>query len=174
MGRNNNIDVQISALYWAAVILTEQSFLDQNSFGNSAQSGIILSTVHEESKQRCIEAALEIWKIVELYKRTFTLRRAQYGISYATYCAVLIILRHTGQDCDEYIECIRFFWQALLEFQRGCNYGLKRPLKLLKSLMSRIERVTKNIDMDSAAAISSWPDLSSRFLIALFGDCQQG
>lgn len=119
------------------------------------------SHAQAESKQRCIEAALNIWKLVEAYKKTFTLRRAQYGISYATYCAVLVILRHTDQECDDYVECIRFFWQALLEFQRGCNYGLKRPLKLLKSLMSRMERVAKSINMDSTATAPSCPELTS-------------
>ncbi|KAM0417150.1 hypothetical protein ACHAPT_012858 [Fusarium lateritium] len=148
-------------LYWASVILTEQAFLSRDRSTLAHEPSPFQSGAQDESRKKCIDAALHIWKLVEAYKTTFTLRRAQYGISYATYCAVLVILEHTDQNCDEYIECIRFFWQALLEFQRGCNYGLKRPLRLLKSLMSRIERVTKNINMD-AAATTSCPDLSGK------------
>lgn len=95
------------------------------------------------------------------YKEAFTLRRAQYGLAYATYCAVLVMLQHTDQNSDEYVECIRFFWLALLEYQRGCNFGLKRPLRLLRSLMRRIERVTENINMDALSNMN-WPDLGSK------------
>ncbi|KAH6991533.1 fungal-specific transcription factor domain-containing protein [Ilyonectria sp. MPI-CAGE-AT-0026] len=149
------------AIYWSLVILTEHAFLGRDRSLFSPEPGTFKSSAQEESRQKCIEAALHIWKLVEAYKKTFTLRRAQYGISYSTYCAVFVILRYTDQDCEEYIECIGFFWQALLEFQRGCNYGLKRPLRLLKSLMSRIERVTKNINMDSTATTADYPDLSA-------------
>lgn len=148
-----------SAIYWALVILTEQAFLNRGRPSSPLPTSFE-SSAQDESRQRCIDAALRIWKLVEAYKKTFTLRRAQYGISYATYCAVLVILQHTDQACDEHIECIRFFWQALLEFQRGCNYGLKRPLRLLKSLMSRMERVTKNINIDAAAITVTHSDLS--------------
>ncbi|RSL43580.1 hypothetical protein CEP53_011631 [Fusarium sp. AF-6] len=156
------------ALYWASVILTELPFTNRGHEPSPFQSN-----TQDESRKKCIEAALHIWKLVEAYKKTFTLRRAQYGISYATYCAVLVILEHTDQNCDEYIECIRFFWQALLEFQRGCNYGLKRPLRLLKSLMSRIEKVTKNINMD-ATVVTNCPDLSGfqADMASLFGTGQ--
>lgn len=66
-------------------------------------------------------------------------------------CRVFAILQQTGQDSEEHINCIRFFWLALLEYQRGCNYGLKRPLKLLKSLMLRLIKVAQNIDMEEPA-----------------------
>ncbi|UPL02564.1 hypothetical protein LCI18_013498 [Fusarium solani-melongenae] len=163
------------ALYWASVILTELPFTNRGRTTFAHELSPFQSSDQDESRRKCIEAALHIWKLVEAYKNTFTLRRAQYGISYATYCAVLVILEHTDQNCDEYIECIRFFWQALLEFQRGCNYGLKRPLRLLKSLMSRIERVTRNINMD-ATATTSCPDLSAfqADMASLFGTGQTG
>ncbi|RMJ18190.1 hypothetical protein CDV36_002127 [Fusarium kuroshium] len=161
------------SLYWASVILTELPFTNHGRSTLAHDSNSFQSSAQDESRKKCIEAALHIWKLVEAYKKTFTLRRAQYGISYATYCAVLVILEHTDQNCDEYIECIRFFWQALLEFQRGCNYGLKRPLRLLKSLMGRIEKVTKNINMD-ATVVTDCPDLSAfqADMASLFGTGQ--
>lgn len=61
---------------------------------------------------------------------------------------VLVMLQQNRQDAGEYIGCIRFFWSALLEYQKGCNYGLKRPLKLLKPLMRRLVSVTQNQETD--------------------------
>ncbi|KAG7001046.1 Nitrogen assimilation transcription factor nirA [Fusarium oxysporum f. sp. conglutinans] len=140
--------------YWSLVILTEQVFLSRGRF-----SFTLDPIAQEEGRQRCVEAALQIWKLVEAYKKTFSLRRAQYGISYATYCAVLVLLQHTSQDSDTYVECIQFFWLALLEYQKGCNYGLKRPLRLLKSLMQRLEKVNQNVDTEMRATAA--PDISS-------------
>ncbi|ETS82685.1 hypothetical protein PFICI_04561 [Pestalotiopsis fici W106-1] len=118
--------------FWTMVILTEQAFLSGRQFNIELDH-----TIQAESKQRCIEASLKIWKLVEAYRDTFTLRRAQYGISYATYCAVLVLLQMS--NTSEHLDCIRFFWTALWEYQKGCSYSLKRPLNLLKSLMYRLE-----------------------------------
>lgn len=121
-----------STAFWTLVILTEQPFLSGRQFNLNLEPTFVA-----ESRQRCVEASLKIWRLVEAYRETFTLRRAQYGISYSTYCAVLVLLQMS--DASQHIECIRFFWAALWEYQRGCNYSLKRPLKLLKSLMHRLE-----------------------------------
>ncbi|RMJ27046.1 Pfam:BB1 [Aspergillus sp. HF37] len=135
--------ITLHTTYWALVILTEQPFLKPGhfNFGPGPQC-------QTEAKERCIEAALKIWKLVEAYKNVFTLRRAQYGIFYATYGAVLVMLQHAPQDSEDYIRCIQFFWGALLEYQNGCSKGLKRPLDLLKPLLHRIENVWQRINVD--------------------------
>ncbi|KAJ5386986.1 hypothetical protein N7509_009527 [Penicillium cosmopolitanum] len=138
------------ALYWTLVILSEQTFLNRGHFNFTVQPELV-----EASREKCIQAALSIWKLVEAYKEAFTLRRAQYGISYATYCAALVMLQHTNQDNAEHVECIRFFWSALLQYQKGCCYGLQRPLKLLKSLMRRLESVPNNTEAERP--VTNWP-----------------
>jgi hypothetical protein len=125
--------------------LTEQAFLSPGHFPFALDS-----SSEEVSRQKCIQASLNIWRLVAAYREAFTLRHAQHAISYASYCAVLVMLQQTGQDTGEYTGCIRFFWSALLEYQKGCNYGLKKPLKLLKSLMRRIESLTQNPRTDEA------------------------
>ncbi|KAL7940484.1 fungal-specific transcription factor domain-containing protein [Trichoderma barbatum] len=129
--------------YWTLVILTEQAFLGWGKFNFTLDDVLQL-----ESRGRCISAALNIWRLVEAYRTTFTLRRAQYGISYATYCAVLVLLQMSEEDITLYVECIRFFWTALWEYQMGCNYGLKRPLKLLWTLLHRLETVGQILSLD--------------------------
>ncbi|PYI19549.1 hypothetical protein BO99DRAFT_332864, partial [Aspergillus violaceofuscus CBS 115571] len=139
------------ALHWTLVILTEQAFLRPGHFPFA-----LPPAAAEESRQRCREAALKIWKLVEAYQQTFTLRRAQYGIAYATYCAVVVMLQHT-RNVDDDVHCIRFFWSALLEYQKGCSYGLKRPLKLPRSLMRRLESVANLLEAEDRAADGAAP-----------------
>lgn len=64
------------------------------------------------------------------------------------------MLQETGHDSADYVGCIRFFWSALLEYQKGCCYGL-RPLKLLESLMRRHKSVTEGIK--AKGPLSTWP-----------------
>ena len=130
-----------STTYWTLVILVEQAFLNNGHFNCTLDM-----TSQAEGKERCIEAALQIWRLVQAYKKAFTLRRAQYGISYATYCAVLVMLQHTQQNCDDYVECIWFFWSALLEYQKGCSCGLKKPLRILKSLIHRLKGLSQPLN----------------------------
>ncbi|KAL4912870.1 fungal-specific transcription factor domain-containing protein [Aspergillus aurantiobrunneus] len=72
--------------------------------------------------------------------------------------AVLVLLQHADQDCNGYLDAIRFFWHALLEYQSGCGTGLKQPLRLLKSLMIRVEKVARTADTDHSGTSSGWPD----------------
>ncbi|KAE8399636.1 fungal-specific transcription factor domain-containing protein [Aspergillus pseudonomiae] len=116
--------------YWTLVILTEQPFLRRGHFEFTP-----IPELQYQSKKRCIEASLEIRDLIAEYKKAFSLRRAQYGISYAMYGAVLVLLQHTDQDCEEYSEAIRFFWLALL-----------------KSRMCRIEKLVQRIDLDHPGA----------------------
>ncbi|GKZ33183.1 hypothetical protein AbraIFM66950_002972 [Aspergillus brasiliensis] len=145
--------------YWTLVILTEQPFLARGHFAFT-----LSPESQSETRRICIKASLRIRALIEAYKKAFTLRRAQYGISYAMYSAVLVLLQHADQDDDEYIEAIRFFWFALMEYQRGCGHGMKGPLRLLKSLMCRVEKVVQRIDIDHPGVATSWSagsDISS-------------
>lgn len=142
--------------------MTEQAFLNRGRFNFTLDEAC-----QEEARQRCLEAALQIWRLVEAYRDAFTLRRAQYGISYATYCAALVILQHTEK---EYIGCLRFFWHALVEYQRGCNYGLKRPLRLLKSLMGRLETVMQEHNTEESE-VADWHNLGGKKSPALLNQC---
>ncbi|KAB8277123.1 hypothetical protein BDV30DRAFT_223719 [Aspergillus minisclerotigenes] len=135
------------ATYWTLVILTQQPVTTQNRFGINLHS-----KVKHEAMDKCIEAASNIRALAEAYQRAFTLRRAQFGISYAIYSAVLILLQSDSQGRDDYTEACRFFWSALLEYQQGCGSGLKKPLALLKSLMLRVARLAPCITDNTSDA----------------------
>lgn len=144
------------------MILVEQAFL------NRVHSDSTLDQASQEgSRKNCIEAAFKIWRLLEAYKKTFTLRHAHYGEFYAAYSAVLVILQQAPQDHDEYIECIKFFWSMLSEPQRsslGFALGLKKPFRLLKSLMRRIKFVAQQINVDEPANSADAAPLSGERL----------
>lgn len=85
-------------------------------------------------EQQCTTSALAIEKLVRAYRRTFTLRRAPFLLSYAVYSAVAIILPQERHDRGLFTDMIAFFWTCLGELQHGCNFGLKKPLSVLRHM----------------------------------------
>ncbi|KAL4882997.1 fungal-specific transcription factor domain-containing protein [Aspergillus karnatakaensis] len=132
--------------YYTLIILTEQAFLSGTYFDHTS------NLTPAEGRIKCIDAAFRICKLIEAYKKAFTLRRVHYGISYATYSAVLVLLQQSAHiqdgEHEKYLECIQFFWTALLEIEAGCSHSLKRPMKLLRTLMRRVKGVAERVDMD--------------------------
>ena len=86
------------------------------------------------SEQECIKSALNIKRHVQAYRDTFTLRRAPFLLSYAIYSAVAIILPQERHDRGSFSSIIAFFWNCLSELQHGCNFGLKKPLSVLRTM----------------------------------------
>ncbi|RAQ61641.1 hypothetical protein COH21_012637 [Aspergillus flavus] len=74
------------------------------------------------------------------------------------HSAVLILLQSDSQGRDDYTEACRFFWSALLKYQKGCGSGLKKPLALLKSLMLRVAKLAPCITVNTSDAVS-WSSL---------------
>lgn len=145
------------------MILIEQAFLNRGHFEFTLDQAS-----QERSRERCIEAAYKIWRILEAYKSTFTLRHAHYGEFYAAYSAVLIILQQSPQDHDQYMESVRFFWSMLSEPQRsslGFALGLKKPFRLLKSVMRRNKYVAQQINVDEPMNPADGQPINSKSLL---------
>ena len=103
---------------------------------------------------RCIASALEIRKLISAYREAFTLRRAPFLISYAVYSAVIVILRHSKRDPEEFKGTISFFLTALSELQRGCNFGLKKPMMIIRKMFSELSEYSNG----HASAIAGCAD----------------
>lgn len=91
-----------------------------------------------EGERICLEAALAISKIIKAYRATFTLRRAPYLLSYAAYSAAVVLLHKGNAERTQLKGEITFFWTALCELQRGCNFGLHKPLSVLRQMMREL------------------------------------
>ncbi|KAH8897880.1 hypothetical protein GQ53DRAFT_884761 [Thozetella sp. PMI_491] len=114
-------------------ILLQRPFLD---------GGYLQATIDEAerkaSEQSCIESALAIWKLVSAYRDGLTLRRTPFLLSFAVYSAVVVILRQSKSDPERFREPISFFWTALSELQRGCNFGLRKPVAILREMVNEL------------------------------------
>lgn len=77
------------------------------------------------------------------YKGAFTLRRAPFLLSYAVYSAVIVILHQERHERGQFMEPISFFWTCLSELQRGCNFGLEKPLNILRDMVYEFQVSTR-------------------------------
>lgn len=80
-----------------------------------------------------------IEKYVRAYRNAFTLRRAPFLLSYAIYSAATAILQQERRARGKFTEQISFFWTCLNELQRGCNFGLKKPLGILRDMVNELQ-----------------------------------
>lgn len=80
-----------------------------------------------------------IEKYVRAYRDAFTLRRAPFLLSYAVYSAVTVILTQERNGHGGLKESISFFWTCLNELQRGCNFGLKKPMGILQEMVRGLQ-----------------------------------
>jgi hypothetical protein len=96
----------------------------------------------------CISAAFKIYELAKVYREAFSLRRAPYMFPYALFCAASIILFKSinGREAVGLPErdIIGFFWMALKELQNGANFGLERPIMIIRSLIEH-----QGIDLSS-------------------------
>ncbi|KAE8383913.1 hypothetical protein BDV26DRAFT_251027 [Aspergillus bertholletiae] len=108
----------------------------------------------DESKPRrvCMSAAIQIYELAKAYRSAFTLRRAPYMFSYCLFSAASVI-PFTSDGDEAHVHVSRtavamFFWGALKELQNGANFGLTKPMMLIRSLFERfgleLEAVTNN------------------------------
>lgn len=91
-----------------------------------------------------------IGKYVRCYRETFTLRNAPFLLAYAAFSAVTIILRQERHQRGLYIELISFFWTCLSELQRGTNFGMTKPLAVLKDIVREYEISIKEVGAGSS------------------------
>ncbi|KAL4876147.1 fungal-specific transcription factor domain-containing protein [Aspergillus karnatakaensis] len=124
--------------FHALLILLHRAFLEEGHLRRHSNS-----STRALSEQACITSALAIQKLVKAYKTAFTLRRAPFLLSYAVYCAVNVILRQERHDRGHFIEVISFFWTCLGELQGGCNFGLEKPLGILRDMVSEFQVSTR-------------------------------
>ena len=80
-----------------------------------------------------------IEKYVRAYRNTFTLRRAPFLLSYAIYSAATAILQKERHNRAKFTDQISFFWTCLNELQRGCNFGLRKPLAILQDMVHELQ-----------------------------------
>ncbi|KAJ5669897.1 uncharacterized protein N7477_005260 [Penicillium maclennaniae] len=94
-----------------------------------------------EPRAICTSAAFQIYELAKAYRQAFTFRRATYMFSYSLFSAASIIpLKSSGEQTavDTMQKVIAaFFWTSLKELQNGANFGLRKPIMIIRSLFER-------------------------------------
>lgn len=123
-----------STTFHALTILLNRAFLEEGHLRRHCDD-----EGRRRSEEACIRSALAIQKLVRAYRTAFTLRRAPFLLSYAVYSAVIVILRQERHERGQFMEPISFFWTCLSELQRGCNFGLEKPLNILRDMVQEFQ-----------------------------------
>ncbi|CAG9939935.1 unnamed protein product [Clonostachys rosea f. rosea IK726] len=116
--------------FHALNILLHRAFLEDGHLYHHSDSNITT-----RSEEACLHSALLIENFLRALRDTFTLRGGPFLLCYATYSAVSIVLRAERHNRGRYLESISFFWTCLSEMQRGCNFGMTKPLAILKEMV---------------------------------------
>jgi hypothetical protein len=139
----------ISIIYHALQILLQRPFLANGHLNKDFQD-----SERAGGERVCIDAALAVWRLVESYKTAFTLRRAPYIICYSVYSAAVAILNQTLLERSHFTKCMGFFWSALTDLRRGCNFGLQKPLDILRDMMAQFgEEIPKSTSQTGLGAL---------------------
>lgn len=111
-------------------------------------------TSSKASFAACSEAATNIVRIVRLYDKAFSVRRAPYLISYATYVAATIHVRiaATRNPTSEAHECLRtcFF---VFNSNSETNYAVRKASVVVEALCRRMGLSIEDLGSDSNESI---------------------
>ena len=134
--------------------MLQRAFLEEGHFHRHTDNA-----AKKSGEQVCVESALSIERLARAYRNAFTLRRAPFLLSYAIYSAVVIILHQERRDRGTYVETISFFWMCLCELQRGCNFGLTKPLAILRDMAHEF-----NLSIQESRTLADREDLQPMLL----------
>lgn len=136
-------------MYHVLIILLHRPFVADGHLQHNARS------VSVNSLLTCINAATHIVKLTKAYHRAFSIRRAPYLISYATYVSATIHVRvaaQRGPSSDPHrmlSTCL-----AVLRENQGTNWAAKKATLIVEGLMKKLKvdvlQIEDDLEVDEA------------------------
>lgn len=125
--------LSLLALYNVLLILLHRPFVAEGHLHTTDPSVAISSFT------TCTAAAARIIQVLQTYDRTFSIKRAPYLISYATYVAATIWVRVAAQR-EGGSRAHANLWTCLDIFQKNqeTNWAVRRAKNVIVSLMDRM------------------------------------
>ncbi|KAL4735115.1 fungal-specific transcription factor domain-containing protein [Aspergillus similis] len=142
----------LHAMHNSLVILLHRPFVADGHLYSTSPS------ISVDSFKRCASAALNISNLLRAYHRAFSVRRAPYLISYATYVAATILTRIAAKrrnDSAAHADLATCL--AVFEENQGTNSAVGKAAKIVRSLMRKLGVVIQEISIDDLAMNSSNP-----------------
>lgn len=141
-------------LYNVLLILLHRPFVAEGHLHTANPS------VAFESFARCATAATNITNVLKAYEKAFSIRRAPYLISYATYVAATIHVRVAAQR-EEGSSAHVNLKTCLTVFDENMetNWAVRRAKNVILHLMDRMDvSLDRNQDVCSSAWTTAQPD----------------
>ncbi|KAJ9093200.1 hypothetical protein QFC21_006517 [Naganishia friedmannii] len=143
------------ALYHTSTIILHRPFVE------STEEFFSDSTSTTASWSACVAAAVAFTQCLRLYRQIFTIRRAPYLISYATYVASTIHVRAvaaenamvnkaraeaaangfgcaTATESSDATKALKLCWDALVEAGK-VNHGCRKAQNIIAGLMDKLD-----------------------------------
>ncbi|KAI7394265.1 hypothetical protein KC336_g16143, partial [Hortaea werneckii] len=117
----------------------------------------IAPDIAKSSFTACATAATEIVSIVRLYDKVFSIRRAPYLMSYATYLAATIHVRIAAKrtSSSEAHRCLRTcLW--VFEQNSETNYAVRKATRVIEGLMKRMQVSVSQDERHHSGQTTSW------------------
>ncbi|KAI5456661.1 fungal-specific transcription factor domain-containing protein [Mariannaea sp. PMI_226] len=125
--------LSLHAMYYVLIILLHRPFVADGHLHNMSRSISVNSFIE------CASAASNIVFLLRAYDRAFSVRRAPYLISYATYVAATIHTRiaakreHASKEHRSLETCLAVFRE-----NQATNWAVRRANLVIRNLMKRL------------------------------------
>lgn len=133
-----------SAMHNSLVILLHRPFVADGHLYSTSPSISVVSFM------KCASAASNISNLLRAYHRAFSIRRAPYLISYATYVAATILTRIAARRRNDstahsnLATCL-----AVFEENQETNSAVRKAAKIVHSLMKKLGVVIDNVSLEA-------------------------
>ncbi|KAE8154425.1 fungal-specific transcription factor domain-containing protein [Aspergillus avenaceus] len=125
--------LSLLALYNVLVILLHRPFVAEGHLHNTDP------TIAVNSFRTCAAAAKTIVKLLQSYDEAFSIRRAPYLISYATYVAATILVRIAAQrEGDSQTHASLRMCLSVFDKNEETNWAVRRAKNVIIHLMGRM------------------------------------
>ncbi|KAL4811446.1 fungal-specific transcription factor domain-containing protein [Aspergillus unguis] len=134
----------LHAMHNSLVILLHRPFVADGHLYSTSRS------ISVDSFIRCASAASNISKLLRAYHRAFSIRRAPYLISYATYVAATILTRIAARRRNDstthanLATCL-----AVFEENQETNSAVKKASNIVQSLMKKLGVSVQDVSLSA-------------------------
>ncbi|KAI9376519.1 PrpF protein-domain-containing protein [Aspergillus egyptiacus] len=143
--QNLTVGCQLTiAIYNVLVILLHRPFVADGHLYSTSRSITVYSFM------KCASAASKISNLLRAYHRAFSIRRAPYLISYATYVAATILTRIAARRRNDstahanLATCL-----AVFQENQETNSAVRKAAVIVRSLMKKLGVVIDNVSVDA-------------------------
>jgi hypothetical protein len=135
-------------MYNVLLILLHRPFVADGHLHDTARS------ISVNSLLTCANAASQIVRVIRSYDKAFSVRRAPYLISYATYVSATILVRIAAKaSSSSDVKGSLYSCIAVLSINQETNWAARRAKSIVEGLTKRLKVKLPNIASDPQAYV---------------------